>query len=147
MKLLREGTTIVVFPAGGVATAPSIFGEAVDLPWKTFTARMIVSARAQVLPIFFEGQCSPLFHLVSKWSQTVRLAMIIRELRRRVKMPLNVRIGEVLPFDEIETAIGTDRKALTNYLHAKVFALSGRTSEEVRAETRRLPAWLRGGLG
>lgn len=34
VRLLKEGVTIVVFPAGGVATAPKGFGRARDLPWK-----------------------------------------------------------------------------------------------------------------
>jgi len=32
IRLLGQGTTIVVFPAGGVATAPNPLGHAVDLP-------------------------------------------------------------------------------------------------------------------
>ena len=32
LKLLRDGVTIVIFPAGGVATAPRGFGRAEDLP-------------------------------------------------------------------------------------------------------------------
>lgn len=143
LQLLREGTTIVVFPAGGVATAPSIFGDAVDLPWKAFTARMIFSARAQVLPIYFEGQCSPLFHLVSKFSPTIRLAMMIREFRRRVNQPLNVRIGEVMPFESLQAAVGSDRKALTNLLFERVHELSGKPLAEIRDAACALPRWLK----
>lgn len=144
LQLLREGTTIVVFPAGGVATAPTVFGHAVDLPWKAFTARMIFAARAQVVPLYFEGQCSPLFHLVSKYSQTIRLAMIIHELRRRVHTPLRVRIGDTIPFEELQAAVGSDRKALTSHLFDRVHALSPRPTSEIRADAARLPAWLRG---
>ncbi len=144
LQLLREGTTIVVFPAGGVATAPDVFGEAVDLPWKTFTARMIMSAKAQVVPIYFEGQCSPLFHAVSKFSQLGRLAMIIRELRRRVQKPLRVRIGQVMQHEELAAYAGSDRKALTNLLFERVYSLSDRRPGDVAADVKRLPAWLRG---
>ena len=38
LRLLKAGTVIVVFPAGGVATAPKGFGKALDLPWKMFPA-------------------------------------------------------------------------------------------------------------
>jgi putative hemolysin len=31
--------TIIIFPAGGVATAPKGFGKAQDLPWKMFPAK------------------------------------------------------------------------------------------------------------
>ncbi|RYE55644.1 MAG: glycerol acyltransferase, partial [Rhizobiaceae bacterium] len=38
LRLLKQGVTIVIFPAGGVATAPKGFGPAEDLPWKMFPA-------------------------------------------------------------------------------------------------------------
>jgi putative hemolysin len=67
-RLLREGVIIVVFPAGGVATAEHPGGKAEELPWKTFTARLIQQAEAAVLPVYFEGQNSPLFLLASRYS-------------------------------------------------------------------------------
>ncbi|WP_427144747.1 1-acyl-sn-glycerol-3-phosphate acyltransferase, partial [Rhizobium pisi] len=63
VRLLKGGTTIIVFPAGGVATARIGFGPAEDLPWKMFPAKLIQAAGASVLPVYFEGQNGPLFHL------------------------------------------------------------------------------------
>jgi putative hemolysin len=54
VRLLKEGVTIIVFPAGGVATAKKGFGRAEDLPWKIFPAKLIQAARASVIPIYFE---------------------------------------------------------------------------------------------
>ena len=65
VRLLKEGVTIVVFPAGGVATAPKGFGRARDLPWKMFPARLVQDAKASVVPMHFSGQNGRLFHLVS----------------------------------------------------------------------------------
>lgn len=65
VRLLKEGTTIVIFPAGGVATAPKGFGRARDLPWKMFPARLVQEAKASVIPMHFSGQNGRLFHLVS----------------------------------------------------------------------------------
>jgi putative hemolysin len=140
LRLLSEGTTIVVFPGGGVSTAPTTFGRAVDLPWKTFTARMIQSSKAQVLPLYFEGQCSPLFQWVSKFSPTLRLALIIREFRTRVGQSLNVHIGDVVPYERC--AAIKDRKALINMLCEEVHALGGISPDEVHAEMAMLPKWL-----
>lgn len=142
LRLLKEGTTIVVFPSGGVATSVRLGGPAVDLPWKTFTARMIQASRAQVLPIFFEGQCQPLFHLVSRYSLTLRLSLIIAELRRRVGTTLSVRVGDLIPSERMRDS--KDRIALMNDLFEHVWRLSGRDLAEVRSDMERLPAWLRG---
>lgn len=143
LRLLQDGTTIVVFPSGGVATSPTTFGRAVDLPWKTFTARMIQASRAQVVPIFFRDQCQPLFHFVSKFSLTLRLSLIIAELRRRVGTTLQVEVGPVVPFDQLKGQ--KDRVVLMNELWELVHRLSGYPLAETRQRVERLPAWLRGG--
>ncbi len=122
IRLLREGTTIIVFPAGGVATAGRPFGRAVELPWKLFAARMVQAARASVLPVYFDGQCSPLFHVASRVSMTLRLSMLIREFRRSVGQRLIARVGDVVPFASLRH--GSDRKALIGELHALVQALA-----------------------
>ncbi|MCQ8783431.1 lysophospholipid acyltransferase family protein [Mangrovibrevibacter kandeliae] len=122
IRLLAEGTTIIVFPAGGVATAARVFEKADDLPWKQFTARLVQTGRASVLPIHFSGQNGPLFHLVSKWSQTLRYGLLIGAFRRLYGRAIRLTVGSVIPFEEL-SAIG-DRKLLTERLRDAVFALA-----------------------
>ncbi|MGI9422214.1 MAG: lysophospholipid acyltransferase family protein [Hyphomicrobiaceae bacterium] len=141
LELLREGTTIVVFPGGGVATSPTVFGRAVELPWKTFTARMIQSAHAQVLPLYFEGQCSPLFHLISKYSATVRTSLLISEFRRCVGQPLRCHIGELIPYPELEANGG--RKEMLDALFERVHEMSSEPIASTRARMEELPDWLK----
>lgn len=121
LKLLGEGYTIVVFPAGGVATARKPFGIAEELPWKNFTARMIQSSGANVLPIFFEGQNGPLFHAGSRISMTLRLGLLISEFRRLVGSTLRVRIGDIIPYAEL--APERDRRKLMQLLYERVMGL------------------------
>jgi len=139
LRLLKQGVTIVVFPAGGVATAPNVFGRAEDLPWKIFAARLIQEARAAVLPVHFSGQNGRLFHLVSramnlterdnrlakiigKLSLTLRLSLLIREFTRLSGKSIETRIGRLLDWDELAPL--RDRKALLQRLHRGVFELS-----------------------
>lgn len=122
LKLLKEGVTIVVFPAGGVATANKPFGKAEDLPWKLFPARLIQSAQATVLPVFFAGQNGPIFHIVSKFSMTLRLSLLIREFKRFTKSAVHVYIGDFIPFGDL--AHLKDRQLLTDTLYDYVHALS-----------------------
>jgi len=121
-RLLREGVTMVVFPAGGVATAEHPTGKAEELPWKTFTARLIQQAQAAVLPVYFEGQNSPLFHLVSRYSVTARLALMVSELRSFIGARVAVHVGAVVPFTEL--ASRADRQGLTLELYARVHQLA-----------------------
>lgn len=122
IELLRKGVTIIVFPAGGVATAARGFGKATDLPWKRFPAKLIQSAEASVLPIYFEGQCSPLFHAASRISPTMRTALLIREFRKRVGTSMNVHIGNVIQWERLSACEG--REEMMEILHRKVFSLA-----------------------
>jgi putative hemolysin len=130
LRLLKEGVTIVIFPAGGVATAPKGFGQAEDLPWKMFPAKLIQSAKASVIPIYFEGQNSWIFHLASRLSLTLRLSFLIREFCRLSGETIYSNIGAIVPWNEIATI--TDRKAILQYLYDAVFALG---SQSVRPAT------------
>ncbi|WP_298965745.1 lysophospholipid acyltransferase family protein [uncultured Roseibium sp.] len=121
LKLLQEGTTIIVFPGGGVATAAKPFGRAEELPWKTFTAKMIRSSRATVLPLYFAGQNSWLFHLVSKYSLTLRLSLLVREFRRILGTVITARAGSPISY---ETMSGfKDQKEVMDFLQTKVLEM------------------------
>jgi putative hemolysin len=140
-RLLREGVTIVVFPAGGVATADGLAGTAEELPWKTFTARMIQQAEAAVLPVYFEGQNGWLFHLASRYSLTVRLALMVSELRKFINAKIPVHVGGVVPFAEL--ADRRDRQGLTDELYARVHQLAPASHHLPLRELRPRPAQLR----
>ena len=125
-RLLKGGVTIVVFPAGGVATAELPFGKAEELPWKSFTARLIQRTEAAVLPVYFEGQNSALFHLVSRYSLMLRLALLVSEFRNCVGATIRAHVGAVVPFDELQSR--ADRNALTAELYARVHRLAPRAA-------------------
>ena len=134
LRLLASGTTIIVFPAGGVATAKTTFGRAVDLPWKLFTARMIQSSKASILPVWFEGQNGPLFQLASRISLTLRLSLLVSEFRRFAGSTLDVKIGPVIPFADLVNA--GDRKLLTEELYNIVHGLAGPERPQRRRRVR-----------
>jgi putative hemolysin len=125
VRLLKEGVTIVVFPAGGVATAPKGFGRAEDLPWKIFPAKLVQQAKASVIPVYFSGQNGRFFHLASKVSMTLRISLLIREFRRLSGKAINVRIGRVMGWEELKPF--EDRKRLLEYLDDAVFSLAPAT--------------------
>ncbi len=138
VRLLKAGTTIVIFPAGGVATAPSGFGKAEDLPWKMFVARLVQDAKASVLPLFFHGQNSRIFHLVSRpmslaerenriaklighAALTLRLSLLVREFSHLSGRTLRVTAGAVIPWPALEPQ--RERKALLDFVRDAVMRL------------------------
>jgi putative hemolysin len=152
LRLLRQGVTIVIFPGGGVATAPKGFGRAEDLPWKIFVARLVQDAKANVIPLHFSGQCGRLFHIVSRHmdltshekplprligniSLTLRTSLLIREFARLSGKTIELRIGRLIPWSEMEPI--RDRKALLAFLKDAVFSLA--PPETRRRRSLRLP--------
>jgi putative hemolysin len=121
VKLLKQGGVVVIFPAGGVATAPRAFGKARDLPWKMFVARLVQAAQASVIPVHFSGQNGRVFQIVSKFSLTLRLSLLIREFKRLSGKTIEARIGKVLPWTML--AEFSDRRDLLQCLYNAVFAL------------------------
>ena len=103
-RLLKEGVTLVIFPAGGVATAENPFGKAEELPWKLFTVRLIQQSGATVLPVYFEGQNSAFFHFISRYSLSLRLSLLVLEFRHHIGGTVRARIGSPVPWREIEAS-------------------------------------------
>jgi putative hemolysin len=99
---LMKGGCLVVFPAGGVSTTPTIFSKrAVDTEWKNFTARLISQAKSPVAPVYFAGQNSRLFQLASHISMTLRLSLLFKEVHDRIGTDVNIRIGELIPYERL----------------------------------------------
>lgn len=124
VRLLKEGVTIVIFPAGGVATARKGFGRAEDLPWKMFPAKLIQAAKANVIPVYFQGQNGRLFHIASKLSLTLRISLLIREFRRLAGSTITARAGSVISWSEL--SLIADRKDLLATLFQAVFSMAPR---------------------
>lgn len=134
---LQKGGCVVVFPAGGVSTAPDRLGRkrAVDAVWQPFTSQLIQKSRATVVPIFFAGQNSRLFQIASHIHQTLRLSLIFKEVRDRIGTTMPVAIGTPIPFAELEAL--KDRRVLADTLRERTYALEARLSA-MQQVTRRM---------
>lgn len=117
---LTKGGCLIVFPAGGVSTTPSLWhSRAVDAEWKTFTGRLISQTRAPVAPVFFAGQNSRLFQLASHISMTLRLSLLFKEIHDRIGTEVRVRMGDVIAFD----ALPAERQVFMRTLRERTYAL------------------------
>lgn len=131
-RLLKAGTTIIIFPSGGVATAENPFGKAEDLPWKQFAARLIEQSEAMVLPVYFEGQNSTLFHFVSRYSLTLRLSLLVCEFRFRIGNPIKARVGMAVSLADLKQNAGS--APLIEELHVLVHRLAPGNEDMPRAK-------------
>lgn len=122
-RMLQEGGTLIIFPAGGVATRWQFgMGSLEDLPWTTFAAKIVRKARATVVPLHFQGENSFLFHFASSFGEAPRLSLFIHEVVRQIDTTIRFTIGDPIPFEEMEHI--ESRKALTQFLKEKVESMS-----------------------
>ncbi|MCV6592504.1 MAG: lysophospholipid acyltransferase family protein [Silicimonas sp.] len=130
LNYLRDGGAIGVFPGGTVSTSAKPFSKPMDPGWRTFTAKMIAKSDATVVPIFFEGANSRLFQVASHLHTTLRMALLIKEFKRRTDEPVNLVIGDPISRAEIDP-YRKDPKAMMDFLRRRTYALSPRKLEPV----------------
>lgn len=119
---LHAGSVLVVFPAGGVATASRPFGPVVELPWKPLLGRLVRKRKVPVVPVYVDGHNSRLFQLASQVSLTLRLSLLLHETLRKTGERLTVRLGHPIPYDAL-APLG-DRQALARYLRTVTLGLA-----------------------
>lgn len=122
LETLRNDGTILIFPSGGVSTARRFgFGPLQDLPWTTFAAKLVQQSRAGVVPVFFHGGNSRVFHIASHLHESLRTGLFIREARRQFGKTVHLKVGEPISYEAISHL--TSRRALTDYLYHRTWEL------------------------
>jgi putative hemolysin len=133
---LIGGGCLIIFPAGGVSTTASVWDKrAVDTEWKTFTVRMITQARAPVAPLYFAGQNSVLFQLVSHLSLTLRLSLLFNEVHNKIGSEIRVAVGDVVPYAALASI--SDRHAFMQRLRDMTYALGAGVSDPPKPSVKR----------
>ena len=122
-KILQNDGVIIMFPSGQIATKKDLKlkTRAFDGNWKQFVSKLIVKTKSPVLPSYFEGQNSQLYHIANKMGQTFRYSLLMYELTRKIGDTINVHFGSVIPFAEFEK-IG-NLIEITQHLRNKTYSL------------------------
>ena len=123
LETLGAGNSVAIFPAGGVSTSPKGFGKAEDHEWKRFTAKLIQKSKATVVPIYFHGQNSRLFQLVSQVSQLLRYGLLLHEVRNKMGNHIHITVGDPIPYEALADL--KDRQQLLDHLREVTYSLSG----------------------
>ena len=74
-----------------------------------------------MLPIFFDGQNSQLYHIANKIGQTFRYSLCMYELKRKIGDNIYMYFGSIIPYETLEK-IG-DIKQITEYLRSTTYSL------------------------
>lgn len=125
MEHLANGGVLILFPAGKVATTTGWWGDAIEAEWNVFTAKMVQKSKATVLPIFFPGQNSRLYHIADKVSPSVRQGLLLHEIKYALNRPQRPVIGQPISPEECAPWAGNPR-GFVAWLREKTLALKGR---------------------
>jgi putative hemolysin len=129
-SFLMKGGCLVVFPAGGVSTTPTIWHKrAIDTEWKNLTARLIAQSKAPVAPVYFAGQNSRLFQLASHISMTLRLSLLFKEVHDRIGTEVHIRLGDVISYERLAGI--NDRQSVMDTLKDITYSLGDAVPEKL----------------
>ena len=115
-QALADNIPLILFPSGMVSTADAPgFGEVVDAPWTTFIAKLIMQYQPTVVPVYFHGQNTRLFHVASNIAEPFRMAMHMREALLRFGTTISLDVGAPITREEYADIDG--RQAMTEHFY------------------------------
>lgn len=128
IRLLRSGGTLVIFPAGEVASYKP--GRGIDEPaWTNHVGSLVRRTQATVLPVYFPGSNSALFHAAGLIHPRLRTSLLLREFCNRANTPVPMRVGHPIPYSRLKKF--EDDESLTRYLRIHTFVLHQRGEETI----------------
>ncbi len=123
---LREGKPLGIFPAGEVSSYQPELKTISDRQWQTPAIKLIKKAKVPIVPIYFQGSNSRIFHLIGKLHPLLRTASIPREMFNKKGEEVRIRIGHPISVKSQEDFDDIER--FGRFLRAKTYAL-GSTME------------------
>lgn len=137
---IAEGHPLGLFPAGEVATWQrgknrTALGKkrvVEDIPWAHNIVKLVKKSGFPVIPIYFDGQNSRLFHILGLIHPRLRTARLVKEMLNKRGTVVKVRIGAPIPASDIADF---DVETLGKYLRNRCYALEEQCRSEAKAET------------
>ena len=125
---LRNGQPLGIFPAGEVATMQKGFGKIEDKEWDEGVMKFLMKANVPIIPMFFNGHNSLVFHLLGKVHPYLRTLSIPSEFFKKENKTIRVRIGKPISpevFKDFQS-----REKAGKYLRTCLYALNTKPDEK-----------------
>ena len=121
LEHLGEGKVLGIFPAGEVSSYNEDNYGISDREWQYPAMKMIKKARVPVVPVYFQGSNSRLFHILGLIHPTLRTVRLPAEVFNKKHKKIRIRIGNPISVKEQDTI--KDISTYGRYLRAKTYAL------------------------
>jgi putative hemolysin len=119
---LSKGGCLAIFPAGEVSTFYQDSNGITDKMWPEGIMRLIKKQKVPVVPIYFSGSNSKLFHLLGLIHPLLRTANLPAELLNKKNKTVHVRIGNPISIKDQDEFPDITRYG--RFLRAKTYALA-----------------------
>lgn len=111
---VKNGGLLIVFPAGEVSHFSISKRGITDPPWHSTIGRLVRITGAPVLPFFFYGKNSPIFHAAGLIHPLLRTALLPRELLKKRADSIKYKMGHPISYKRLSEI--SDINTLTSYL-------------------------------
>lgn len=118
---IDSGIPLGIFPAGEVSTFNGDFRSISDRKWQNAVIKIIRNAEVPVLPMYFDGANSYIFHLLGLIHPGLRTLALPSEMLRKKGKTIRLKIGKPIMPKDFEMFKDIDQ--LGRYLRAKTYAL------------------------
>jgi putative hemolysin len=121
LEHLQQGRVLGIFPAGEVSSYNEDNYGISDREWQYPAMKMIKKARVPVVPVYFQGSNSRLFHILGLIHPTLRTVRLPAEVFNKKHKMIRIRVGNPISVKEQDSF--TDISTYGRYLRAKTYAL------------------------
>ncbi len=118
---LQNSSPLGIFPAGEVSTYRKDLKAIADKPWPRSIMKFIKSQQVPVIPIYYAGTNSRLFHLFGKIHPMLRTIKLPSEMLNQNKKVIQVRIGKPISV-EVQNTL-SDINDFTKHLRDSTYKL------------------------
>jgi len=123
VKYLNNGGVLCMFPNSGASTYGT-FHTATDQVWQFPVVKFVKKAKVPVVPIYFQGTNSRLFHLFAKIHPSLRQGRLPSELLSKKHKTIKLRIGN--PVKVADQDKFCDVYQFGRYLRAKTYGMESK---------------------
>lgn len=121
MNWLKSGGLLGIFPAGIVAHYDKGTKQIEECGWHSNVGRIVRKTGVDVMPLFFDGSNSKLFHALGMIHPMLRTVSLVREFYNKCNQTLTVRLGQIITPEE-SGAFQTDEEVAA-FLRQKTMEL------------------------
>ncbi len=121
MAHVKEGGALAVFPAGEVSSWRTELKAIADPRWKTPVVKLAQHLQVPIVPVWFDGTNSMVFHMLGMIHPNLRTLALPGEMMRMRGRSVRMRIGKPIPVKDT-IAFGSTEQ-LARFLRARTYAL------------------------